>query len=44
VIARGIERGEIFRDDRDREIFVGRLGELVSASGAKVYAWCLLSK
>jgi len=43
VIARGIERREIFRDDRDREVFVGKLGELVVASGARVYAWCLLS-
>ena len=35
VIARGIERREIFRDDRHRELFVGRLGEVVSAWGAK---------
>jgi hypothetical protein len=31
VIARGIERREIFRDARDRETFVDRLGELAIA-------------
>jgi len=43
VIARGIERREIFSDDRGRQTYVGPLGELVSAAGAQVYAWCLLS-
>lgn len=43
VMARGIERTDIFRDDRDRETFVERLGELVPAGGATLYAWCLLS-
>lgn len=43
VIARGIERRDIFNDDRDRESFVERLGELVAAGGARLYAWCLLS-
>jgi len=43
VIARGIERRDIFRDDHDRETFVERLGELVPAAEATVYAWCLLS-
>jgi putative transposase len=43
VIARGIERREIFGDDRDRETFVDRLGELMTESDAKLYAWCLLS-
>ncbi len=42
VIARGIDRGEIFRDDRDRESFLARLGELVVAGEARMYAWCLL--
>ena len=42
VSARGINRGEIFRDARDREVFVERLGELVLAAGARVYAWGLL--
>jgi hypothetical protein len=39
VIARGIERREIFGDDRDRETFVDRLGERVTESGARLYAW-----
>lgn len=44
VIARGIERREIFRDDQDREQFLGRFGELVEQAGTtRVYAWCLLS-
>jgi len=42
-MARGIERTNIFRDDRDREAFVERLGELVAAGGATLYALCLLS-
>ena len=43
VIARGIERRDIFDDDRDRESFVERLGDLVAAGGVRLYAWCLLS-
>jgi len=43
VIARGIERNDIFRDSQDRERFVARLGELVAWGGARLYAWCLLS-
>ncbi|MDW7712509.1 MAG: transposase, partial [Deferrisomatales bacterium] len=43
VMARGIERREIFGDDRDRERFCERLGELVIAAGARLHAWCLLS-
>jgi len=37
VIPRGIERREIFGDDRDRQTFVEKLAELVNASGARVY-------
>jgi REP element-mobilizing transposase RayT len=43
VIARGIERRDIFDDDRDREAFVERLGNVVTAAEARLYAWCLLS-
>ncbi len=35
VIARGIERKEIFRDDADREDFLQRLGKLVGRQGGK---------
>ena len=38
VIARGIERRDIFKDDQDREKFVSRLGELVAWGGARLYA------
>lgn len=43
VIARGIERCDIFRDDRDREQFLVRLGELITETGTRLHAWCLLS-
>ena len=43
VMARGIEGRDIFRDDEDREAFLGRLGEVVSEAGARLYAWSLLS-
>ena len=42
VIARGVERREIFRDDLDRERFLERLGELLGATEARLYVWCLL--
>lgn len=42
VIIRGIERRRIFRDDRDRENFLARLGRLLSESGTRCYAWALL--
>ena len=39
VMVRGIERRTIFRDATDRADFVGRLAELVAATGLSVYAW-----
>lgn len=42
VIARGIERGKIFRNDRDRLDFLSRLAELVTETKTSVYAWCLV--
>ena len=42
VIVRGIERTEIFRDDRDREDFLGRLGEIVQEEKASCFAWALI--
>lgn len=42
VVARGIERGCIFRDDADRLAFVRRLDDLCLAGGATLYAWSLL--
>jgi putative transposase len=42
VIVRGIERRKFFRDDQDREEFVGRLGRLLVATKTDCYAWALL--
>jgi putative transposase len=42
VIGRGIERRKIFFKDRDREDFVGRLGELAEKGAWAVYAWVLM--
>lgn len=42
VIARGIERAKIFRDESDREDFLGRLGDLSQTGAFRVYAWALL--
>jgi len=42
IIARGIERGKIFRDDQDREVFITRLGELVVETQTKCFAWALI--
>ena len=42
VMARGLDRQLIFRDDRDREDFVRRLAGLGEAGAVLVYAWALL--
>jgi len=42
VIVRGIERKEIFRNDRDREDFLGRLGEIIREEKASCFAWTLI--
>ncbi len=42
IIARGIERGRIFRDDKDRENFIERLGELVTETRTQCFAWALI--
>jgi len=42
VMVRGIERRRIFRADRDRRLCLDRLATLVTASGAGLYAWCLM--
>lgn len=43
VIIRGIERRMIFRDDKDRESFLDRLGGILLESATPCYAWSLLS-
>ena len=42
VMARGIERRALFRDDRDRTDFLQRLAALAEAKALTVYAWALL--
>ncbi|MFZ1984807.1 MAG: transposase [Desulfatitalea sp.] len=42
IIARGIERGKIFRDDHDCDTFIERLDELVVATQTQCLAWALI--
>jgi len=42
VMARGIERSGIFRDDHDGEESVKRLSTLATSGGLMVYGWSLL--
>ena len=42
IIARGIERGQVFRDDQDRDFFLKRLGELILETKTKCFAWALI--
>ena len=42
VIARGINRQRIFRDDPDKTNFLDRLSALLKDSGIKCYAWAVL--
>jgi REP element-mobilizing transposase RayT/predicted DNA-binding protein (UPF0251 family) len=43
VIIRGIDRSDLFADDSDRQRFVDKLGEYISATGCSLYAWVLMS-
>jgi len=42
IIVRGIERRRIFSDDRDRDNFIDRLGELVSDTQTFCFGWALI--
>jgi putative transposase len=42
IIIRGIERRKIFRDAKDRENLLERLGSLLSETKTACYAWALL--
>ncbi len=42
VMARGVSRQAIFRDDADREDFVSRLAGVSTTGAFQVYAWALL--
>jgi len=43
VIIRGIEKRQIVDDDRDRENFVKRLGDLAKETETHIYAWSLMT-
>lgn len=42
VIMRGIERSPLFRDAKDRENFIARLGGLLTETSTSCYAWVLM--
>jgi putative transposase len=42
IIARGIERCKIFRDDTDRNNFLDRLGGIVKDTDTSCFAWALI--
>jgi REP element-mobilizing transposase RayT len=42
IIVRGIERRRIFSDDKDRDSFVDRLGELISDTQTFCFGWALM--
>jgi len=44
VMARGIERRDLFRDDGDRQQFLLRLETALRRTGTSVYAWALIPK
>ena len=43
VIIRGIERGQIVSDDKDRKNLITRMGNLVKETGTAIYAWALMT-
>ncbi len=43
VIIRGIERGNIVRDDTDRKTFLDRMGQQARGSGTCIYAFALMT-
>ena len=42
IMARGIEKREIFRDRNDRHAFLERLSEIIIEGQANLYAWALM--
>ena len=42
VMAWGIERREIFKDDQDRESFLNRLATILEDTQTQCYAWALI--
>ena len=42
IICRGIERRKIFRDNADRDQFVGRLAAILTKTSTSCYGWALM--
>ena len=42
IIIRGIERKKIFKDDKDRDNFLARLGNITAETSTFCYAWALI--
>ncbi|MGD2272962.1 MAG: transposase [Desulfobacterales bacterium] len=42
IICRGIEGQRVFRDDKDRDNFLKRLGKILQDSSTPCYAWALI--
>lgn len=42
IIARGIDRRDIFKDDKDRDSFLERLGEILAETQTLCFAWALI--
>ncbi len=42
IIIRGIERKKIFKDDKDRDDFLERLGNITAETSTSCYAWALI--
>lgn len=43
VIIRGIEKGDIVKDDEDRKEFLRRMGELAKGTGTSIYAFAVMT-
>jgi len=43
IMVRGINRSKIFKDDRDKVLFLERLGQTVVQGKCNVYAWVLMN-
>jgi putative transposase len=42
IIARGINRKKIFRDDKDRDSFLKRFGDILAETQTSCFAWALI--
>ena len=42
IIARGIDRRDIFKDDKDRDSFLERLGDILAETQTSCFAWALI--